>query len=94
MHCSNICYIGDIFTAVECGVDVFDGSYVYTATERGHALTYPNHKTLSHNRLHNEDTTSFSSVLPTFEINLNETKYIYIIKYNIILHFFPLLIKF
>lgn len=32
----------EIFEAVETGVDVFDGSCPYTATERACALTFPN----------------------------------------------------
>ena len=35
-------HAAEIFDAVECGVDVFDGCYPYTATEKGCALTFPN----------------------------------------------------
>lgn len=38
-------HAAEIFDAVECGVDVFDGCYPYTATERGCALTFPNQLT-------------------------------------------------
>lgn len=34
-------FTDDIFTALENGVDVFDGSCVYTATERGSAVIFP-----------------------------------------------------
>ena len=37
-----VSHAGEIFTAVECGVDVFDGVYPYIATENGCALTFPN----------------------------------------------------
>ena len=39
---------GEIFTAVEGGVDVFDGSYPYTITERGCALTFPHQLPVHH----------------------------------------------
>lgn len=32
---------GDIFSALEQGVDVFDGSCAYSATERGCAVVFP-----------------------------------------------------
>ena len=32
---------GDIFSALESGVDVFDSSFVYSATERGCAAVFP-----------------------------------------------------
>lgn len=33
---------GEIFTALEAGVDVFGGSYILAATESGKALTFAN----------------------------------------------------
>lgn len=67
------CLAGDIFAAVECGVDVFDGSYVYTATERGCALTYPNQKTPAVKSDTESRTASNKELLP-FELDLNESR--------------------
>lgn len=33
--------LGDIFSALESGIDVFDSSCVYSATERGCAMVFP-----------------------------------------------------
>ena len=54
-------------------MDVFDGSYVYTATERGHALTYPNQRAPAVKSDTDSSTASNMELLP-FELNLNESK--------------------
>ena len=63
----------DVFTAIECGVDVFDSACVYAATERGCGLTYPNFSS----PLDNSDVTSTatSEHTTTSEIDLNDNKY-------------------
>ena len=80
------CLKGDIFTALESGVDVFESSYPYTASERGLAVTFMNtlretkkacltcdsvKRDFSGDMMNNVD----DGVLgKTFEINLEEEK--------------------
>ena len=76
----------DVFTAVECGVDVFDSACVYAATERGCALTYPNtslncpsSSSSSSSSVDDgdsdEDSVATRTDIPSTEIDLNDTKY-------------------
>ena len=70
----------DIFTAVECGVDVFDSSYIYTATERGYALTYPNESpsddkcALKEGDRESSPADAANKELLPFQIDLNDSK--------------------
>ena len=69
----------DIFTAVECGVDVFDGACVYSATERGCAFTYPNERVNLSRSVEEggeEDSVAgrASEEIPSYEIDLNDIK--------------------
>lgn len=72
-----------MFTAVECGVDVFDSACVYTATEKGCAFTYHNKRTMSCSTVvENDSSNSFTNsqtmknILPSIEIDLNNEKYV------------------
>ena len=76
---------GDIFTALENGVDVFDSSCVYSATERGCAVVFPlEHQACSHQvgrsegegeeeGKANSDVDDRTELRP-FEIDLNEER--------------------
>ena len=74
----------DIFTAVENGVDVFDGSCAYSATERGCAVVFPvmcdqKQQRVKHSVDDNESRDFCDTVEPIpFEIDLSEERYIYI----------------
>ena len=69
----------DVFTAVESGVDVFDGACVLTATENGCAFTFPNSPTSrSHSvaaeRENCATETTATEFPPAYQIDLNEEK--------------------
>lgn len=67
----------DIITAVECGVDVFDSSCVYMATERGCAFTYSNERINPSRQDEGRDSGTAGDCgmesMP-FEIDLNDDK--------------------
>lgn len=67
---------GDIFKALECGVDVFDSSYAMKVTEKGCALSYPIQ--LQESNTHKPpDKAEPSAAEPVriFEIDLKDPKY-------------------
>lgn len=81
----SICILvsADIFTALENGVDVFDGSYAYSAAERGCAVVFPVVHDQKLQRLKHREDTDMSreicdvvEILP-FEIDLSEERYLY-----------------
>ena len=63
----------EIFTAVECGVDVFDGSYPYTISEQGCALTFLHQLTTQHEREKGEE----GEEKQPYSISLKEDKYVF-----------------
>ena len=71
----------DIFTAVENGVDVFDGSCAYSATERGCAMVFPivhdqKLQRLNHGMDYDKTRDVRDTVEPIpFEIDLSEERY-------------------
>ena len=71
--------VGDIFTALENGVDVFDSSCVYSATERGCGVVFPIEPQTQAQQLLEGREEKPSGVhdrveLSLFEIDLNEER--------------------
>ena len=67
---------GDILTAVESGVDVFDSACVLTATENGCAFTFHNSSSdCVENRRENRGATeNIAAEPPSHQIDLNDEK--------------------
>ena len=68
---------GDILTAVESGVDVFDSACVLTATESGCAFTFHNSRTSSSDcadERENRATENIATEPPSHQIDLNDEK--------------------
>ena len=68
----------EIFTAVECGVDVFDGCYPYTISEQGCALTFLHQLAMQHREEKGEGEEGEEKGLPQpYSISLKEDKYVF-----------------
>ena len=65
----------EIFTAVECGVDVFDGSYPYTISEQGCALTFL-HQLATQHEGEEEEKGEEKGFSQPYSISLKEDKYV------------------
>ncbi len=70
-----------IFSAVECGVDVFESSYTYVAAEKGLAVVFPRGETIAatSSEITTEETAGsvklkYEASQP-FEIDLNDKQY-------------------
>ena len=67
----------DILTAVESGVDVFDGACVFAASEKGFAFTYQNSWASSSQSVNNSESSTTEHIardFPSYQIDLNDEK--------------------
>lgn len=67
----------DILTAVESGVDVFDGACVFAVSERGCAFTYQNSWASSPQSVDKRESSTTEHIardFPSYQIDLNDIK--------------------